>query len=85
MKLFSVSLSVGNAGRILGLATDTVKILILMIKTTMPKPDLDPSGFPWIPGTCTQDWTGPAKDQSIHGSATSAETEGEQGVLSIIW
>lgn len=49
---------------ILGLATDTVIIIILMIKTTMTKPDLDLSGFPWMPGTCTQDWTDPAMDQS---------------------
>lgn len=67
---------------ILALDTDTVIIIIMiiMIKTTMPKSDLDLRGFPWMPGTCTQDWTDPSMDQSIPGSATSAETEGEQGV-----
>lgn len=65
---------------ILGLATDTVIIIILMIKKTMPKPDLDLSGFP------LDAWhLHPGLDRSCNGSeqsgsATSAETEGEQGV-----
>lgn len=65
---------------ILDLATDTVIIIILMIKTTMPKPDLDLSGFP------LDAWhLHPGLDRSCNGSeqsgsATSAETGGEQGV-----